>query len=56
LKGIWPDAAEVQTTIDSSISTEMFTKEYGAVFDETRALDETATIERRQELAQAPAL
>ena len=26
-------AAEVQKTIDSSISTEMFTKEYGAVFD-----------------------
>jgi len=33
LKDIWPDAAEVQQTIDSSISTEMFTKEYGAVFD-----------------------
>ena len=33
LADIWPDAAEVQSTIDSSISTEMFTKEYGAVFD-----------------------
>ncbi len=33
LRDIWPDAAEVQQTIDSSISTEMFTKEYGAVFD-----------------------
>jgi aconitate hydratase len=33
LKDIWPDAAEVQATIDSSISTEMFTKEYGEVFD-----------------------
>jgi aconitate hydratase len=33
LKDIWPDAGEVQQTIDSSISTEMFTKEYGAVFD-----------------------
>ncbi len=33
LKDIWPDAAEVQATIDASISTEMFTKEYGAVFD-----------------------
>jgi aconitate hydratase len=33
LADIWPDAAEVQRTIDSSISTEMFTKEYGAVFD-----------------------
>ncbi|HWR85349.1 MAG TPA: aconitate hydratase [Rhodoglobus sp.] len=32
LKDIWPDAAEVQATIDSSISTEMFTKEYGEVF------------------------
>jgi aconitate hydratase len=33
LRDIWPDAGEVQKTIDSSISTEMFTKEYGAVFD-----------------------
>jgi aconitate hydratase len=33
LKDIWPDAAEVQKTIDDSITTEMFTKEYGAVFD-----------------------
>ncbi len=33
LKDIWPDAAEVQKTIEDSISTEMFTKEYGAVFD-----------------------
>jgi aconitate hydratase len=33
LKDIWPDAAEVQKTIDDSISTGMFTKEYGAVFD-----------------------
>jgi aconitate hydratase len=33
LKDIWPDAAEVQKTIDESISTDMFTKEYGAVFD-----------------------
>ena len=33
LKDIWPDAGEVQKTIDDSISTEMFTKEYGAVFD-----------------------
>ncbi|GAA2085671.1 aconitate hydratase [Pseudolysinimonas kribbensis] len=33
LKDIWPDAGEVQKTIDESISTEMFTKEYGAVFD-----------------------
>jgi aconitate hydratase len=33
LKDIWPDAGEVQATIDSSISTEMFTHEYAAVFD-----------------------
>jgi aconitate hydratase len=33
LKDIWPDAAEVQSTIDSSISTDMFTREYAAVFD-----------------------
>jgi len=33
LKDIWPDADEVQKTIDESITTEMFTKEYGAVFD-----------------------
>jgi aconitate hydratase len=33
LKDIWPEASEVQATIDSSISTEMFTKEYGEVFD-----------------------
>jgi aconitate hydratase len=33
LKDIWPDAAEVQQTIDSSISTEMFTHEYASVFE-----------------------
>ena len=33
LKDIWPDAAEVQSTIDSSISTEMFTHEYASVFE-----------------------
>ena len=33
LADIWPDASEVQATIDSSIDTEMFIKEYGAVFD-----------------------
>ncbi|MCU1513019.1 MAG: acnA, partial [Microbacteriaceae bacterium] len=33
LKDIWPDSAEVQKTIDSSIDTAMFTKEYGEVFD-----------------------
>jgi aconitate hydratase len=33
LKDIWPDSAEVQSTIDSSIDTEMFTKEYGEVFE-----------------------
>ena len=33
LRDIWPDAAEVQQTIDSSIDTEMFTHEYAGVFD-----------------------
>ena len=33
LKDIWPDAAEVQSIIDSSITTEMFTHEYAGVFD-----------------------
>jgi aconitate hydratase len=33
LKDIWPDAGEVQSTIDSSISTEMFTHEYASVFE-----------------------
>ncbi len=33
LKDIWPDAAEVQRTIDSSIDTEMFNHEYNGVFD-----------------------
>ncbi|WP_345802586.1 aconitate hydratase AcnA [Microbacterium sp. AZCO] len=32
LKDIWPDAAEVQATIDSSINEEMFTKQYATVF------------------------
>ena len=33
LRDIWPDAAEVQATIDSSIDTAMFTHEYAGVFD-----------------------
>jgi aconitate hydratase len=33
LADIWPDAAEVQATIDSSIDTEMFTRQYASVFD-----------------------
>ncbi|HWM34978.1 MAG TPA: aconitate hydratase AcnA [Pseudolysinimonas sp.] len=33
LRDIWPDAAEVQKTIDDSISTEMFTHEYASVFE-----------------------
>jgi aconitate hydratase len=32
LKDIWPDAREVQATIDSSINKEMFTKQYATVF------------------------
>ncbi|MET0977133.1 MAG: aconitate hydratase, partial [Leifsonia sp.] len=33
LKDIWPDAAEVQSTIDSSINKEMFTHQYASVFE-----------------------
>ncbi len=33
LKDIWPDAAEVQHTIDTSIDTVMFTHEYASVFE-----------------------
>nr|BFF11328.1 aconitate hydratase AcnA [Microbacterium flavescens] len=33
LKDIWPDAAEVQATIDSSINKEMFTHQYASVFE-----------------------
>ena len=33
LADIWPSAAEVQKTIDSSIDTDMFLRQYGAVFD-----------------------
>jgi aconitate hydratase len=33
LKDIWPDADEVQSVIDSSISSDMFTREYAKVFD-----------------------
>ena len=33
LKDIWPSAAEVQATIDSSIDTEMFNRQYASVFE-----------------------
>jgi len=33
LKDIWPDAAEVQKTIDESIDSSMFEKQYAGVFD-----------------------
>lgn len=33
LKDIWPTPEEVEATIDSSIDTDMFTTEYGAIFD-----------------------
>jgi len=33
LKDIWPDAAEVQKTIDESIDSSMFTTQYSGVFD-----------------------
>ena len=32
LRDVWPTAADVQSTIDSSISQEMFTKDYADVF------------------------
>ncbi len=33
LKDIWPDASEVQQTIDSSINKDMFVTQYAGVFD-----------------------
>ncbi len=33
LKDIWPSAAEIQAVIDSSISSEMFAKDYATVFE-----------------------
>ena len=33
LKDIWPSADEIQSVISSSISSEMFTKDYASVFD-----------------------
>lgn len=33
LKDIWPSAQEIQSVIDESISSEMFTKDYATVFD-----------------------
>jgi aconitate hydratase len=33
LADIWPSAAEVQKTIDSSIDTDMFVRQYASVFD-----------------------
>ena len=33
LKDIWPTEAEIQSVIDSSISSEMFTKDYASVFE-----------------------
>ena len=33
LKDIWPSAQDIQEVIDSSISSEMFTKDYASVFD-----------------------
>jgi aconitate hydratase len=33
LKDIWPDAAEVQQTIDTSINKDMFTTQYAGVFE-----------------------
>jgi aconitate hydratase len=33
LRDIWPTQTEIQSVIDSSISSEMFTKDYSSVFD-----------------------
>jgi len=33
LRDIWPTTAEIQSTIESSISPEMFTKDYASVFE-----------------------
>ncbi len=33
LKDIWPSPEEVESLIESSISTDMFTSEYGSIFD-----------------------
>jgi len=33
LKDIWPSAQEIQSVIDSSISSEMFSKDYASVFE-----------------------
>ncbi|GAA2006009.1 aconitate hydratase AcnA [Brevibacterium samyangense] len=33
LKDIWPSPEEIQSVIDSSIDTEMFSNEYGTIFD-----------------------
>jgi aconitate hydratase len=33
LKDIWPSSSEIQSVIDSSISSDMFTKDYASVFE-----------------------
>ena len=33
LKDIWPSAQEIQSVVDSAISSEMFTKDYASVFE-----------------------
>jgi len=33
LKDIWPTSAEIQSVVDSSISSDMFTKDYATVFE-----------------------
>jgi len=33
LSGIWPSQEEILTTMEASVSTDQFTREYGAVFD-----------------------
>ncbi|MDO5492077.1 MAG: aconitate hydratase AcnA [Nesterenkonia sp.] len=45
LRDIWPDPTEVQSIIDESIDTEMFTSKYDTVFDGDRRWQELETPE-----------
>ena len=48
LKDIWPDAAEVQATIDSSINTDMFTHAVRERLRGRRALEDAADPDGRR--------
>jgi len=43
LKDIWPSPKEIQSVIDASISSEMFTKDYASVFDGDHRWNSLAT-------------